>query len=469
MDILSSLKTVHIIGIGGSGVSGLARLLSAHGVKVTGSDMAENETIQKLRKEGVEIIIGHYIKNLDADTEAVVYSPAVPADNPELIKAQGKKIPTYSHFEFIGLLSKNYETIAISGTNGKSTTTAMVGLILETAGFDPTVLIGAVVPAWHSNVRIGRSKILVVEADEYKKKFLQLSPKHITITNIEADHLDVYGELAEIKKAFKQFIESVPEEGNVILNADDKITQELVSSRTKRGDLFYGKKGGYVILERTVSGDKRMVISLQIKGEVNELVLKIPGIMNVYNALAASALCLSLGVEFKVIKQTLEEFNGIERRFQKMGRLGKTDVISDYAHHPTSIKATIEAAREFYAGKKILTVFQPHQHHRTKIMFNELVAALAESKPDGLIVSEIFEVAGRTSTEEHISSKQLVEALILNSPPLQGGARGGLVEFSPNLITTEQKIREVEEKYDVILIMGAGDVHKVARKLVVSD
>ncbi|HEX5429827.1 MAG TPA: UDP-N-acetylmuramate--L-alanine ligase [Patescibacteria group bacterium] len=442
-------------GIGGIGVSGLARLFVAMGKQVAGSDLKESAITKDLESLGVKILIGQNVPdNLDADL--VVYSPAVPQS--ELATIQISKL---SHGEAIGELMHSKYGIGVTGTNGKSTSTAMLGLILEKANLDPTVLIGSNLSPkngsdkFKANARLGQSKYFVAESDEYARKMLQNKPEMIVITNIAEDHLDVYKNLADIMAAFSQYIDSLPTEGILIYNADDKNTVELGrAAKTHKYTFGIDHYADLQAVNRKQEAGKQ-TFDLHLNDEmIGNIMLKLPGKFNVSNALASTLAALKLGVKFDDIKFALENFAGIWRRFEVVGALEGKPVISDYAHHPDAVSGTIAAAREFFPGKKILVVFQPHQRNRTKALFGEFVQSLIPA--DALILPEIFDVAGREHGE-NISSKDLVEELKKQKEE---------AEYAENLDKASELIKSKLKDFDVVLCMGAGDIDVMARKLV---
>lgn len=459
---LDNVRKIHIIGIGGSGVSSLAYWFLENGRFVSGSDREENDNTKDLLKLGVNLAIGHAPDSITHDLDLVVFSPAIPKNDPEMVRAVELKLPTLSHFEAVGLVAREFRVVAVTGTNGKSTTTAMLATIAEQAGVDPSVILGSKLNSWGRNCRVGKKEYFVVEADDYKRKFLSLSPELAVVTNVESDHLDYYKDIQDIKSAFSEFLSQVKEGGSIILNSDDLNSQEIFSDQIKNVQVFtYGKKGGHVRYLQESESEKDGFTEFKIEltdGQKRVVKIPVPGEHNIYNALAAYSAALVLGIEPGRIEEALASYMGIERRFQLMGRCGRSAVYSDYGHHPSAIVHTVRGARKFFPGKKILLVFQPHQHNRTKKLFNDFVEALITAEPDALIVAEIYDVAGRTSKEDsQISSRSMVERVCEELP---------FVEYSEDLIQTEQLIRNKAHQYDVILIMGAGDIHKVAQKLV---
>lgn len=449
---------IHIVGIGGIGVSRLARYFLAQGKKVSGSDLKENETVKDLVKEGVEFFSGHDEKNLPEGCGLLIYTIAIPENNPERLAAKSRGIKEISHFEALGIISRGFKTVAVAGTNGKSTTTAILGLILEAAAADPTVFIGSKLAGWNSNIRVGKGDFMVVEADELQRQFLSLSPYAVVITNIEADHLDYYKDLNDISSAFSELISKLPLEGFLVYNQDDLLSKVVAASVKSVPKISYGSGGANVSFQNIKIGDQTQEVEIKINSKKKtSFKLKIPGKFNVYNALAAIATADYLGVDWETIKKTLESFQGIWRRFERVGYAGKTLIISDYAHHPTSLLGTIEAAKQFFPGQKILFVFQPHQYARTKIMLDDFAQSLINARPENLMLVEVFDVAGRESGDgERVSSLDLLEKI---------SRKISNVEFISSLREAEAKIRKLLPRYDVIVFMGAGDIYQVAENL----
>ena len=464
---LSSFSHVHCVGIGGIGVSGVARFCKQKGKQVSGSDLVQTELTDTLARENITVHIGLSDAVWIAEScDLVVYSEAVPETAPERVEAAQRGIRQLGHFGFIGELSKEYRTICISGTNGKSTTTAMTGKIFEDAGLDPTVFVGSLVPGWEfGNVRVGKSDILIVEGDEYKKKMLALHPEVTLITNIEADHLDVYKDLADIEQAFHQLCEQTT--GIVFLNYLDAhrgiaCGREQADIRSfgdmlPRGNLTPFAGGQSLALT------ERIVSWLPFRKTVGSISLRVPGEFNMMNALGALAIGDAFGIDFLVMQKSLESFLGIWRRFERVGDFRGAPVISDYAHHPTAIKGTLKAAREFFPGKRVIALFEPHQHSRTKELFADFVASFDDA--DVLILSEVYGVAGRTEEKDRVSSKDLIDAIIARNAACSRHT-GATYTYAPDLASAEKMIRDIVQPNDVVLIMGAGNVDRVARNLV---
>ncbi|MFH1423736.1 MAG: Mur ligase domain-containing protein [Candidatus Nealsonbacteria bacterium] len=398
-------KIIHFIGIGGIGVSALARYYLARGHMVTGSDFTSSEITESLKKDGAKISIGKNIIPKNADL--IIYSPAV--------KIAKTKIPTLSYPEALGQLTKEYFTIAVSGTHGKTTTTAMLALILIKAGLDPTVIIGTKLKEFNNtNFRIGKSRYLLIEADEHFASFLNYWPQILAITNIEADHLDFYKNLKNIKKAFNKFIGHLP----------------------KDGILITGK-----------STDKKDFLEVR-------KILGVPGNHNVYDALVALATARALKIPDKISLTALAGYKGAWRRFEII-KQKPFILISDYGHNPQKALAALKAGREKYPNKKIWCVYQPHQYERTYFLFNDFVKVFKKAPIDRLIITDIFDVAGRESSEirQKVDSQKLVKAINKNS-----------VSYLPKNKIVAYLKKEVKSG-EVVIIMGAGDIYLIDKEL----
>ena len=438
---------VHFIGIGGIGVSALAKYYLEKGHKVSGSDLVSSEITNALKEKGVKLIFGkHKAKNLLKDIDLVIYSPAVQKDNPELkqaYKTQTSKhnIQILSYPEALGELTKQYFTIAISGTHGKSTTTAMLGLLLIKAGLDPTIIIGTKVKEFGnfrtgSNCRVGKSKYLVIEADEHFASFLNYWPKIIILTNIEKDHLDYYKNLTNILKAFKKYISHLPKDGQLITNKDDKNIQKLIKESPALLNTYSLK---------------------QPEAEKLRKILKVPGEHNVANALATLCAARILKIPDKISFEALSKYKGCWRRFEEKKAVinnKQLTIISDYGHHPTEVKVTLKAVREKYPKKKIWCVFQPHQYQRTYYLFNDFVKVFKQAGQfiDKIIITDIYDVAGREKekTKKKINSEKLVKAISKNQ-----------IIYLP----TQKIMNFLKENLkggEVVIVMGAGDIYNLA-------
>lgn len=455
----SKIKKAHFIGIGGIGVSAVAKYFLSLKASVSGSDVYKSEITESLIKRGIKVFYESQEKNLEDGVELVVYSPAVPATDPERLKAENLGVPCLSYPEFLGMFSANKKTIAVAGTNGKSTTAAMVGKILEAAGFDPTVIVGTQVPGFDGNLRVGKSDWLVVEACEWKAHMLNLNPQIIVLTDLVLDHTDFYKDIHDLKRRFQNFIDKLPlERGLLAFNADDDNLQSLI------------KEKGYQVLSwamfnKTADNQAQNIKLVGQKQEfmVGESVfeLPLPGLYNIYNALSAITIARHLGIKDEVSAASLARFTGCWRRFETLGNLkGFKDVavISDYAHHPKALKSMLKGAREFYPGKRLTAVFQPHHYDRTAKLFEEFKSSFHGA--DVVILSDIYDVAGRQNDGERaVTSKDLVEAMKKEMPAKE-------IIYSGSLRETEKTIKNEVKEGDLLLMIGAGDIDELARKLV---
>ncbi|MBI5793871.1 UDP-N-acetylmuramate--L-alanine ligase [Candidatus Uhrbacteria bacterium] len=450
-------KHVHFVGIGGIGMSALAKWFLHEGVSVTGSDVHASEITRDLHERGVKVYLGHAADHLARDVDLLIYTPAAPESNVERQAARERGIRELSNFEFLGRISREFSTIVVSGTNGKSTVTAMLGLILEAAGYDPTVLVGSLVPSFmDGNLRVGKGRFFVVEGCEYRANMLHLVPEMIVLTNIEEDHLDYYRDIDHIQATFQEFVGKLASKGLVVLNGDDAVSAKLSVNRSVK----YGTNSTdttYTLMCRSTQPGQQTVTT-----NYGELRLQIPGAFNAMNALAATAAAMELGVPFSTCRRVLSDFKGIWRRFERAGVYNGADVISDYGHHPTAVRQTIEATREFFPGRRVVMCYQPHQHDRTKKLFNEFVEVLALA--DQLILAEIYDVAGRNE-EAGVSSRDLVEAINRSLGRARPTGEANMT-YASNLSDAESQLRKIVQPGDVILVMGAGDIDEVARKLV---
>ncbi|HET8575053.1 MAG TPA: UDP-N-acetylmuramate--L-alanine ligase [Candidatus Paceibacterota bacterium] len=458
-------KHIHFVGAGGIGISALVKFFLSKGAEATCSDQKPGATLNDLEKHGATIFVGHDAKNIPENTDLVVYSSAVPKDNPELLFAESRNIPLLDYPQALGEVMKGYHGIAVSGTHGKTTTTSLLGKILERAGMDPLVVVGGKVPGWDGNLRLlektETEKIFVAEACEYRRNMLSLSPQMLVLTNIEADHLDYYRDLDDVMNAFETFIQKLPEDGTLVVNADDSNTVKAAKTGHAR-KLFYSLRDKTADLyaqdvhPAEQNGFLGQTFRLSWQGEdLGEFFLSLPGEFNVSNALAASLAALSLGAEKEAIRDALADFHGTWRRFEKIAERDGAVIYTDYAHHPTAVAKTLAGARSQYSDKKILAVFQPHQRDRTKNLFDDFVNAFGDA--DGVLFSEIYDVPGREENIQ-ISSQDLAEAFRKKYQKP--------VWYAKDLSETQEKILALIPEYEVVLIMGAGDIYEMAMSLV---
>lgn len=449
---LKDYKHVHCVGIGGIGLSAIAEILLSRGFKVSGSDIKESSMTEMLRDAGAQIFIGHDAANL-GDTDLLVFSAAVSMENPELAAAKEKGVPCISRAEALGAIMADYGiSVAVSGTHGKTTTTSMVSLILENASYSPTILVGGILNQFHGNVKVGKSEYFVTEACEYMDSFLSLKPWAEIILNIDSDHLDYFKDINHITESFSRFAHKVPETGLVVAFDSNPFVKAVTSDLPCRVVSFgFNETSNYYAKNIKFNEMGMPRYDLYSQGEkLCEVQLAVPGEHNVANSLAATATCLSLGVELETIRKTLESFTGTQRRFDIVG---KTDdgvtIIDDYAHHPTEIKATLSAARNL-AHKKTWCLFQPHTYTRTMALFEEFADAFGDA--DVVILAEIY--AAREKNIYKLSAKKLMEEIKQRHP-------GKEVYFLPDFGSMAEFVKNNVNTGDIVITMGAGDIYKV--------
>lgn len=447
-DILDKAKRIHFVGIGGSGMCSMAEIMLSMGFELTGSDIYESDTLDRIKEHGIPVSIGHKRENV-GDADLVVYSAAVQSNNPELIEARERHIPLMERAVLLGILTQKYKMpIAVSGTHGKTTTTAMLTQILVTAGYDPSAVIGGKLSFIGGNGRVGKSDIMVCEACEYVDTFLQLSHSISIVLNIDADHLDYFGSLKNIQKSFNKFISKTNDV--VFIDGDDRNIDVAINGVEKKIITFGMDKSNDYHADNIVDGKgigkTFSLISNNLK--IADISLKIPGMHNVYNALAAASVAHYLGVNPQDISKALGEFSGVHRRFEVIGDVNGITVIDDFAHHPTEIKAVLTAAKGMNF-KRVITAFQPHTYSRTYMLIDDFAEAL--SIADKAIISEILAV--RETNIYDIYAEDLCKK-IKNS----------------NYLKTFEEISDFIVDYtkpgDLILTMGGGNVYKCADMII---
>ena len=441
------IKTIHFVGIGGIGMSGLAEVLAHAGVSVSGCDLKRSAATDLLAARGVEVSIGHDPAHLEQNPELVVITSAIKGEHAEVDAARAKGIRIMKRSEVLGEIVNAHRSIGVAGTHGKTTTSAMVSQMLEEAGLNPTVLVGGIVRNFGTNAKTGGGEFLVVEADEYDRTFHQLHPEIAVITNIEADHLEYYGSFEAIQEAFRIFAGRIKPGGTLIGCEDDEHVARLL--RHAQGKLIsYGLSVEADIRATNITYAEGG-IAFEVPG-VGFFKLFVPGEHNVRNALAAIAVGRTLGLDAHVIANALAKFLGVDRRFQILGDYHGALVVDDYAHHPTEIRATLDAARRGYPGRRVVALFQPHLYSRTRDFAREFGESLAAA--DVPIVSPIY--AAREKPVEGISSRMIADA----APGIE------LLDRSNAQIVSE--LRRRLEPNDIFIAMGAGDVHEIAEELV---
>ncbi len=435
-----------MIGIGGSGMSAIAALLLESGRAVSGSDTLASETTAKLAERGAVISIGHRAENV-AGADQVVVSAAVQPNNPEVVAANASGIPVLKRADLIGGLMKDRVGVAVAGTHGKPTTTALISYILLRADRDPSFIIGGVLADLGTNARHGNGEPFVVEADEYDGMFLGLRPKLAVVTNVEHDHPDCYPTLADYTKAFEQFVSLIPGDGWLIACRDDAGAKQLGEAAAKNGQrvIWYGLKNGVAWRAENVQTNGAGGSDFVVTRDGNTIGLartRIPGLQNVSNSLAALAVVDTLGVDFNIARNALAEFQGVGRRFEVKGEVGGITVVDDYAHHPTEIRATLAAARRRYAGRQIWAMFQPHTFSRTRALLADFAASFGDA--DHVLVTDIFR--SREAFDSSVSAQDIVARM---SHP---DAR-----YLPSLDEATATLLAEMKPGDVLITLGAGD------------
>jgi len=441
-------KRIHFIGIGGISMSGLAEILLENNFTVSGSDMKSSSLTEKLEKQGAQIFLGHDAKNVEG-ADLVVYTAAISEDNPELSRARELNITTMDRAEFLGKVMQGHKyNIAISGTHGKTTTTSMISHIFLNAKLDPTILVGGELDIINGNVRCGKSEYFITEACEYKASFLKFFPYIGIILNIEADHLDYYRNIDHIKETFIKFVQLISKDGYLIAYAEDKKLKEVIPYANCEV-ITYGIDEGD-IRAKNIKFNEKGCANFDVYKNNEKLFsinLNVPGKHNILNSLASISAALSLNVEYKYIIEGLSSFSGTHRRFEIKGVKNGITVIDDYAHHPTEIKATLEAAKN-YPHNKIYCVFQPHTYTRTLTLFDDFVNCFYDA--DEVILADIY--AAREKFTKKISSDMLGDSI---------REKGKSCKNFHSFEEIVSYLKTVLNKGDILLTVGAGDVYKI--------
>jgi len=448
------MRHVHMVGIGGIGMSSIAEVLLRRGYRVTGSDLAESAVTQHLQDLGATVFLGHDAPNIEGSS-VVVHSSAVDAhENPETVAASKYHIPVIARSEMLGELMRMKFGIGIAGTHGKTTTTTMAGHVIGAGDFDPTVIVGGKVSAFGSNAVSGEGDIILIEADEYDRTFLRLTPSVAVITNIDADHLDCYADLDDIKKAFIQYASSVPFFGVAIVCLDDANVRAILPEIQRR-IVTYGTSKEAQIRAENIRQEGRImhfdVVSENVR--LGLVSLNGPGQHNVLNALAAIAVGIELEMDFDDIARGIASFEGVDRRMHEIGEANKIMVVDDYAHHPTEVLATLDAAKGCWPDRRIFAVFQPHLYSRTRQFELEFARAFVNS--DVLVVMDVY--GAREEPEDGISGELIANGAAANGHPE--------VYYEPDKNQLVQRVIDLAEPGDVILTMGAGDIWRLNRDI----
>jgi len=447
-------RMFHFIGAGGIGMSGLAQLLIKNKAVVSGSDQCPGDIVAHLREIGADVRIGHDAANLSPETDAVVISAAIREDNPELSLARRRGCKVYKYAELLGAVSSRYDCIAVSGTHGKSTTSAWVGFCLDRAGLEPSFIIGADVPQLGGSSGVGDGDYFVAEACEYDRSFLNLRPKIAAILNIEQDHLDYYRDEDEIVEAFSQFAMGTRSDGVVVANGADRNVAKVIESIGRDLPLAtFGIAGDYDFTACNVRVNGGLYsFEVYHNGEkLGATAISLPGEHNVLNALAVVAMAVNSGLDPERVLELLSGFTGIDRRLMLKGRVGEITVMDDYAHHPTEIRASLQAIRLRYEPRRLWCVFQPHQYSRTRFLLDDFAESFKLA--DVTIVPEIYFVRDSESSRKAINSQMLVERIRSNgTEALFIDGFGAICEY----------LKENVAEGDLMVTMGAGDIWKVA-------
>jgi len=444
---------IHFVGIGGIGMSGIAELLINLGYKISGSDVKSSPITRRLAKQGAQIYIKHKKEQIKG-ANVVVTSTAISDDNVEVTQAKEDLIPIIHRAEMLAELMRIKYSVAVSGAHGKTSTTSMVAQILNTAGLDPTVIIGGILKSLNTNTLHGKGKFIVVEADESDGSFLKYSPALAIVTNIDLEHLNYYKDINDIKNKFIQFINSVPFYGLAVLCLDNEHVQNILPKIKVRYTTF-GMTAQADTQAKNISfkGNKSVFTIIHNKKKLGEINLNLAGEHNISNALASIATGLELNIDFKIIKKALEQIEGVKRRLEIKGEKNNILVMDDYGHHPTEIRATLEAVRKSYSEKRIIVLFQPHRYTRTKELFDDFTRSFYRS--DILILLPIYE-----ASEKKIKG--------VNSEKLKQGIKAHghkNVSYAADFDKALSIVIKTVRKDDLILTLGAGDIYTLGEKL----
>lgn len=454
---MDQTQHVHFVGIGGYGMSAIARVLIDLGYKVSGSDVAMNELIKKLEARGAVVFQGHDARHVEG-ADLVVYSTSISKENPEVSAAIVHGIPLLHRSQMLARILNERKGVAVAGAHGKTTTTSMIAHVLEECGVDPTYIIGGELMNAGTNAKAGKSEFVIAEADESDGSFLEYRPAYEIVTNIEPDHLEHFGgDFSNLKQAYAKFLSHLKEDGKAILCLDDYHVRQLMPA-VDRTIVTYAIQPEYVrdadfTAVRIVCGDRKTSCQVWHRDKLlGELVLHVPGKHNVANALAAIIVCLEAGLPFAQIAAALATFRGAKRRFQIIGEVRDILVVDDYAHHPTEIIATLKGARS--CGRRVIAIFQPQRYTRTFFLMEEFSRAFSEA--DEVIITDIYSPAGEEKIEG-VSAEILVQKIRSNSHP---GAR-----YIPTKEELHEHLMEQIRPGDLVLTMGAGDIWKSAYRL----
>lgn len=458
-----AVSRIHFIGIGGVGMSGIAEVLQNLNYIVSGSDMTDSTVLKRLAQLGIKTYVGHFARNLQS-VDVVVISSAVKQDNPEVVEAKRLNIPVVPRAVMLAELMRMKQGIAIAGTHGKTTTTSLVASVLAEAGLDPTFVIGGRLNSADANAKLGSGQYIVVEADESDASFLNLLPVMAVITNIDEDHMETYGhDFQKLKSSFVEFLHRMPFYGAAIVCVDDEAVNEIIP-KIARPVITYGLVEEAQIRAVDIKAKNgKMLFNVHLKDDSSQKVLAIelnlPGLHNVKNALAAIAVALELEIDPSSIQRALSQFKGVDRRFQKYGDVKTRDgstftLVDDYGHHPVEMKATIEAARGAYPGRRLVLAFQPHRYSRTRDCFEDFIKVMASV--DVILLSEVY--AAGEGKIVGADSRALCRAIRLNCKiePI----------FVDDIQNMAQEVLNITENGDIVLCMGAGSISATPKNII---
>jgi UDP-N-acetylmuramate--alanine ligase len=453
------------VGAAGAGMRALADVLVQQGWQLSGSDLLI-DPVRHLVAKGVQLHQGHDAGHLPPDAELLVHSDAVPMDNPELHRAKELGIPTYSYFQMVGRLVSGKHTLAVAGTHGKSTTTAMAAEILLCAGADPTVFCGATLPGRSSGGRAGSGNLALVEACEYRANFLHLRPRHGLILNVEPDHFDCYRRTEDLQQAFARFARLLPADGLLLVGHDCRVARQIAARVNCRVETFAAAAPADWSARRLSARRGRFSFEIHHCGrQLCQLGLRIPGRHNVLNALAAAALAWYNGATAEAIARTLSGFRGLSRRLESVGTCRGVTLLDDYAHHPTEVSAALATARQMFPGKRLWCVFQPHQVSRTERLLNELAGSLQNA--DTVLVADIFRAREGPPQAGEVTAADLARRVREFSAEAPGGLPAP--DIPPTVHAIEEIIQFLQTRLaagDVLVTMGAGDIRRVCDGLI---
>lgn len=439
-------KHIHLVGIGGAGLSGIAKVLMERGMKVTGSDKEASPYTQSLIGAGIPVSFEHAASNIEG-ADLLLASSAIPADNPEILAAQQSGIPVVNRKEYLGELTEGFRTIAIAGTHGKTTTTGMLAWLLDQTSRSPTFIVGGLLRDLGTNAGVGSSDLFLIEADEYERTFLGLRPEIAVVTNVEHDHPDTYPTKADMLQAFEQFCARTTK--TLILCADDPGANSLSPDHQDRRDYGTGEAAAWraVDIRANKLGGSDFVV-MRSQEEIGKASIQLPGVHNIKNALAAITVMDVLGVRLEALLPHLPRYSGVSRRFELLGEVRGVTVIDDYAHHPSEIKATLRAARERYPQSTIYAVFQPHTYSRSRTLIDELSESFADA--DHVIVTEVF--AAREQPDPAFGGTQIAERILQED-----------VQFVSDLEQAADHLLLRLGENDILITLSAGDGNRIAR------